>query len=67
MNLDEESAILAALEPTQRTATLSEPLPRRRLGTGTLLLLWILRIYVLLAVPLVIYTFVQTLTAHHAP
>jgi len=66
MNHDEENTILAALEPTQRTATLSEPLPRRRLGTGTLLLLWILRIYVLLAVPLVIYTFAQALTTHHA-
>jgi hypothetical protein len=62
---DDESTILAALEPAQRTATLSEPFPRRRLGTGTLLLLWILRIYVLFAVPLVIYTFVQTLTTHH--
>jgi hypothetical protein len=52
---------LAALEPQQRSASLQLPLPRRRLGFGTLLLLWILRIYVLIAVPLVIYTFVKAL------
>ena len=41
------------------------PLPRRKLGPGVILLLWILRIYVLIAVPLVVYAFVKAL--HPAP
>jgi hypothetical protein len=60
MSHEDEGLILAALEPAQRTGS-RVPLPRRRLGRGTLVLLWVLRIYVLFAVPLVIYTFVRTL------
>jgi len=41
------------------------PLPRRKLGPGLLALLWALRIYVVLAVPLVVYAFVRAL--HQAP
>lgn len=37
------------------------PLPRRTLGPGLLALLWALRIYVLIAVPLVVYAFVHAL------
>jgi hypothetical protein len=37
------------------------PLPRRQLSPGLLTLLWLLRIYVLLAVPLVVYAFVKAL------
>jgi hypothetical protein len=33
--------------------------PRRELGRGVRLLLWVLRIYVSLAVPLVIYAFIR--------
>ena len=40
-----------------------KPLPRRTLGPGLLVLLWALRIYVLIAVPLVIYAFVHALRA----
>jgi hypothetical protein len=40
---------------------LREPLPRRKLGPGILALLWILRIYVMIAVPLVIYAFIGAL------
>ena len=40
---------------------LREPLPRRKLGPGILALLWILRIYVIIAVPLVVYAFVSAL------
>lgn len=36
-------------------------LPRRKLGPGLTVLLWLLRIYVLIAVPLVIYAFVRAL------
>jgi len=41
------------------------PLPRRKLGAGIVVLLWILRIYVLVAVPLVVYAFVKAL--HQSP
>lgn len=37
------------------------PLPRRTLGPGVTALLWLLRIYVIVAVPLVIYAFVRAL------
>jgi len=42
-----------------------KPLPRRRLGLGLTLVLWLLRIYVLIAVPLVVYAFVRAL--HQTP
>ena len=42
------------------------PLPRRVLGRGTLALLLLLRAYVALAVPVVVYAFVRALlTPHH--
>ena len=44
---------------------LREPLPRRQLGPGILTLLWILRIYVMIAVPLVVYAFVNALRQGH--
>jgi hypothetical protein len=36
-------------------------LPRRRLGRGTLALLILLRVYVFLAVPVVVYAFIRAL------
>jgi hypothetical protein len=44
---------------------LREPLPRRKLGSGILALLWILRIYVMIAVPLVVYAFITALMQRH--
>lgn len=41
------------------------PLPPRKLGPGLVALLWALRIYVVLAVPLVVYAFIKAL--HQAP
>ena len=41
------------------------PLPPRKLGSGLVALLWALRIYVALAVPLVVYAFIKAL--HQAP
>ena len=38
-----------------------EPLPRRTLGPSLLVLLWALRVYVLVAIPLVLYAFVKSL------
>jgi hypothetical protein len=42
----------------------TKPYPRRKLGAGTIIVLWVLRIYVLIAVPLVVYAFFRAL---HAP
>ena len=39
-------------------------LPRRELGRGVLALLVLLRVYVLLAIPLVGYAFIRALHAH---
>jgi hypothetical protein len=44
---------------------LREPLPRRTLGPGILVLLWVLRLYVMVAVPLVVYAFFKAL--HQSP
>jgi hypothetical protein len=36
-------------------------LPRRKLGRGTLALLILLRVYVLLAIPVVVYAFIRAI------
>jgi len=51
--------LLRALEPEQVSARRCAPYPRRQVGRGVRLLLWVLRVYVMLAVPLVIYAFVR--------
>lgn len=61
MNDEIDRDVLSALEPQQRRAALETPLARKRLGSGTMVLLWLLRCYVLAAVPLVVYTFVRAL------
>jgi hypothetical protein len=50
---------LGALEPEQVSERRYAPYPRRALGRGVRVLLWVLRIYVSLAVPLVIYAFIS--------
>ncbi|HEX4260836.1 MAG TPA: hypothetical protein VHY76_07015 [Acetobacteraceae bacterium] len=52
-----------ALEPEQLSAATARPLPRRVLGRGTVALLILLRIYVIVAVPIVGYAFVRALLA----
>ncbi|HEY5094710.1 MAG TPA: hypothetical protein VII69_06335 [Candidatus Eremiobacteraceae bacterium] len=52
-------------ESVEWSRRLREPLPRRTLSPGILALLWILRIYVMIAVPLVIYAFVTALQQRH--
>ena len=61
MNHDQ---LLDALEPGQLTAATEHPLPRRNLGRGTLVLLVLLRVYVVVAIPIVGYAFVHALIAH---
>jgi len=46
-------------------APVSEPLGRMKLGRGAKFMLTALRVYVLIAVPLVIYAFVHALNATH--
>ncbi|MDE2334695.1 MAG: hypothetical protein KGK10_09170 [Rhodospirillales bacterium] len=53
---------LDALEPDQRSSVAERPLPRRKLGRGITWLLVGLRLYVLVAIPIVVYAFVHALT-----
>jgi len=52
---------LWALEPDQRSSTLSVPLPRKPLNGWTILLFWFLRVYVAFSVGLVIIAFARAL------
>lgn len=56
-----DPAVLSALESEQYTAKTQMPLPRRVLGRGTTALLILLRIYVVIAIPIVVYAFVHAL------
>ena len=58
-----DPAVLSALEPDQLASATMRPLPRRRLGKGSLGLLVLLRAYVALAIPIVAYAFVHALQA----
>jgi len=58
---DEE--LFGALEPGQRSVALKQPMPRRRLGRGATALLIALRVYVITAIPIVGYAFLQALAA----
>ena len=61
--MEYDPADLEALEPDQFSAARQAPLPRRELTGGVLALLVILRIYVVLAIPLVAYAFIHALMA----
>ena len=54
-------SLLDVLEPTQLSASTGRPLRRRKLGRGTLILLIVLRIYVVVAIPIVAYAFIRAL------
>ena len=58
-----DPALTSALEPSQFVAATRHKLPRRRLGRGTLTSLILLRVYVFIAIPLVLYAFVHALLA----
>lgn len=59
--MEYDPALIGALESDQLTAVTEQPLPRRTLGRGTLILLIVLRVYVVVAVPIVGYAFVHAL------
>ncbi|HUZ63948.1 MAG TPA: hypothetical protein VMU82_09595 [Acetobacteraceae bacterium] len=61
--MNHDPALIHALEPAQRLSGKQHRLPRRKLGRGVVLLLSLLRVYVLIAVPLVIYAFIHALLA----
>ena len=61
--MSDQSRWLEALEPDQFVAATETLLPRRKLTRGVLFLLVALRIYVLVAVPIVVYAFVRALLA----
>jgi hypothetical protein len=56
-----ESDLSRALEPAQRVSATSQPLPRRHLTGGVLALLVLLRVFIFISVPIVIYAFVHAL------
>lgn len=49
------------LEPDQLSMASRRPLPRRKLSGATVSLLWLLRLYVFIAIPVVGYAFVHAL------
>jgi hypothetical protein len=59
--MPDEPTLSIALEPEQLAAATMRPYPRRRLGKGATSLLIILRVYVAIAVPIVVYAFVHAL------
>jgi hypothetical protein len=64
--MNRDGPILPALDESDAWShRLSEPLPRRKLGPGILTVLWILRVYVMIAVPLVIYAFFNAIQQRH--
>jgi hypothetical protein len=55
--------LVSALEPDQLVAATMRPYPRRKLTQGVLALLIALRVFVAIAIPIVIYAFVHALLA----
>ena len=53
--------LVDALEPSQLTAATNVPLPRRKLGRATVIMLIALRVYIFIAVPIVGYAFLHAL------
>jgi hypothetical protein len=58
-----DPALISALEPDQLVAATMRPLPRRKLSRGVLAMLIVLRVFILIAIPIVIYAFVHSLLA----
>ena len=56
---------LAAPDMAELATSALPPLPRRVLGRGTLALLILLRVYVVVAIPVVGYAFVHAVLATH--
>ncbi|GAC1343027.1 MAG: hypothetical protein NVSMB18_18080 [Acetobacteraceae bacterium] len=63
--MDHDAELLGALEPRQFSAVQQQKLPRRALGRFTRALLVLLRLYIIVAVPVVVYAFVRALDTPH--
>ncbi|KUO97163.1 hypothetical protein [Ferroacidibacillus organovorans] len=65
VNLDqaELKMVSAVLETSQLSQYRAVPYGKKKLGRGVLTLMWALRIYVFLALPLVAYVFFSSLKA----
>jgi hypothetical protein len=63
--VDHDPRLLDALEPGQLSAALALPVPKCKVGRAALTLLIMLRLYVIVAIPIVGYTFAQALVVHH--
>jgi hypothetical protein len=61
--LQYDPTLISALEPDQLAAATMRPFPRRNLGRGVLALLILLRVYIVIAIPIVGYAFVHALLA----
>jgi hypothetical protein len=61
--LQYDPTLISALEPDQLAAATMRPFPRRNLGRGALALLILLRVYIVIAIPIVAYAFVHALLA----
>ena len=61
--MSHDAAPIDALEPSQLAAAKVHPLPRRKLGRGTVALLVVLRIYIVVVIPIVGYAFFHALLA----
>ncbi len=59
--MQHDRELIGALDPSQLTAASQRPLPRRHLGRGILVLLVLLRVYVVVAIPIVAYAFVHAM------
>ncbi|OYV24762.1 MAG: hypothetical protein B7W99_00725 [Rhodospirillales bacterium 20-58-10] len=58
----DDEALIGLLEQAQLASAKSCPLPRRHLGKATLAILIALRVYVILAIPVVAYAFIHALS-----
>ncbi len=56
-----DPALVSALEPEQLVAATKRPYPRRKLTKGILAMLVVLRVFILIAIPIVVYAFVHAL------
>jgi hypothetical protein len=56
-----DPTLLSALEPDQLVAATMRPYPRRKLTPGVLALLIALRVFIIIAIPVVVYAFVHAL------
>jgi len=59
--MSDDHSLISALEPGQLAAATARPYPRRKLTRGILALLILLRVFIIVAIPIVIYAFVHAL------